>query len=175
MKHVMSQNKLAPWLTHQGSITDKLKALTHHTQLIVLTHAFELSDTWDMQTLNLSANTSVLHREILMQADKHHTCWYARTILPKIVYDAEKNLFERLKTMPLGVLIHTHPDIQRVHIHAYEIHQKMQEYSYLTQALKQKTPTNNRLWGRVSTFRIRNQFDFYLLEIFLPGLLNYCP
>ncbi|MDX2346966.1 MAG: chorismate lyase [Legionella sp.] len=163
---------IAPWLKHQTSITDKLKALTPHTHLEVLRHVWEPTNTWDTKALKLAPHTKTLHRDILMWADKQ-ACWYARTILPELVYQTESALFERLKTTPLGELIHTHPKIERTHIRPYEIHSHMPEYAYLKTNLKKNTP-NNPLWGRVSTFTIRNQFDFYLLEIFLPGLLKYC-
>jgi chorismate lyase len=173
MKPLMQPPKLTPWLTEEGSITDKLKALTNQTHLEVLTHHFEQTDTWDINTLNLPKNTTTLHREILMWADTTR-CWYARTILPEFVYHTETALFNHLQTTALGELIHHHPEIKRTKINPYAIHAHMPEYHYLKRALKQNIATET-LWGRVSTFTIRNQFDFYLLEILLPGLLKYCP
>ncbi|MCH9689758.1 MAG: chorismate lyase [Gammaproteobacteria bacterium] len=168
----MLATQINPWLEQKGSITDKLKQLAGHTKLQVLSHSWETSDAWDSKILKLPENTEVLHRDILMWAD-NQTCWYARTILPQYVYQAESLLFEQLKSKPLGELIHHHPEIHRTHINSYEIHAHMPEYQYLKHALKQNTPTHS-LWGRVSTFTIRNQYDFYLLEILLPGLLRYC-
>ncbi|MCH9757184.1 MAG: chorismate lyase [Gammaproteobacteria bacterium] len=161
------------WLNHKASITDKLKALADNTHLEVLNQNWEKTDNWDHKTLHLPLNSDVLHRDILMWAD-NQPCWYARTILPKTVYNTEKTLFERLNTEALGDLIHNHPHIKRTHINPYEMRTHMPEYRYLKHALKQNSPTN-RLWGRVSTFTIHHQFDFYLLEILLPGLLRYCP
>ncbi len=162
---------LTPWLTQKGSITDQLKALTHHTRLEVLNHTWEAPDSWDLNTLKLPKDSKTLHREIIMWADKA-PCWYARTILPHAVYDAEAALFDQLKTTPLGELIHHHKEIHRTQITPYEMHPEMPEYHYLKKALKQNTP-KSPLWGRLSTFTIRKQFDFYLLEILLPDLLNY--
>ncbi len=157
---------------HKSSLTDKLKALVAHTHLEVLNNTWEQSDEWDHQTLKLPLNTEVLHRDIIMWAE-NQPCWYARTILPQSVYHIEKALFDSLKTKALGELIHHHPDIKRTEIIPYPIHTHMPEFNYLKKALKQNTP-NKTLWGRISTFTIRAQFDFYLLEIFLPGLLRYC-
>ena len=167
----MFPEKLNPWLREKGSITDKLKAKANHIHLDVVSHQFESPDTWDINHLKLQNHTEILHREIIMWADTK-ACWYARTILPKSVYDIEKALFNQLKTTPLGVLIHHHPEIERSHINPYKIHTNMPEYDYLKHALKQNTP-NKTLWGRVSTFTIRHQFNFYLLEIFLPALQHY--
>ncbi len=160
------------WLRSQSSITDKLKVLAKKTRLEVLTHTWEVTDDWDQTTLSLPANTDVLHREIVMWGD-NTPCWYARTILPHAAYHAEKALFDCLKHQALGELIHPHPDINRDDIKLYAMHPHMQEYNYLTRHLKDTAP-KHCLWGRVSTFTIRKQFDFYLLEIMLPGILRYC-
>lgn len=164
--------QVLPWLDEQGSITDKLKALSGHTQLEVLTHIWDKPDVWDCEALQLSPDIKVLHREILMSSHQQY-CWYARTILPLSVYQTEATLFQRLKHEALGELIHNHPHINRTHIKPYEIAPHTPEHHYLKQALKDKTPTQT-LWGRLSTFTIHGQFDFYLLEILLPGILRYC-
>ena len=163
---------MVSWLTHKTSITDKLKALSGDTKLLVLNNTWEQSDEWDHKNLLLPLNTEVLHRDILMWAE-HQPCWYARTILPQSVYHTEKALFDSLKTKALGELIHNHPHISRTNITPYAIHTNMPEFNYLKNALKQNTPTHT-LWGRLSTFTIHTQFDFYLLEVFLPGILRYC-
>lgn len=178
MKHVISlmklddrpPAKLVPWLEHQGSITDKLKALAGEARLELLQHTWESTDTWDQKTLNLAPNRVVLHREILMWAH-HHPCWFARTVLPKSTYQTEKSLFSRLETTPLGELIHHHSDIKRTHIKPYPILAHSMEQNYLFDALKNSIKP---LWGRCSTFTLYKQHEFYLLEIFLPGLLRYC-
>lgn len=179
MKHVIFSKAnmdmpkaLKPWLTHQGSITDKLKQHVNPCTLEVLNHTWEKTHAWDAETLKLPFNQAVLHRDILMWAAAA-PCWYARTILPQAVFDAEASLFKRLETTPLGELIHTHPDIERTHITPSLMTPDMPEYTYLSEALKDNTPVTP-LWGRVSQFTIRRQLHFYLLEIFLPGLLRYC-
>jgi chorismate lyase len=165
-------SSITPWVTHKGSITDKLKALATNTHLLVLNNIWEQTDEWDHKNLCLSPNIEVLHRDILMWAEQQ-PCWYARTILPKSVYHTEKALFDGLKTKALGDRSHNHPHISRTHIIPYTIHTNMSEFNFLKKALKHNTPTNT-LWGRISTFTIHTQFDFYLLEIFLPGILRYC-
>ncbi len=160
------------WLTHQGSITNKLKLLTHDVRIEVLENTWETADNWDQKNLSLTSSSEVLHRNIVMWAEDT-PCWYARTILPETAYQSEQALFDRLKHQALGELIHNHPDIKRTKIHPYTITPDMPEFEFLKAALQQNTPETN-LWGRISTFTIRNQFDFYLLEIFLPGVLKYC-
>ncbi len=169
MRQFMQPKKPESWLTHKGSITDKLKQHTKNINLKRLSHCFEAPDTWDIHHLKLSPNEkTVLHREILMTANAL-PCWYARTILPESSYTAEKTLFEQLTHTPLGELIHPHPDIHRTQITPYLIEANTTEYDYLSVHIKITEP----LWGRLSTFTIRHQFEFYLLEIFLPHLLRF--
>lgn len=162
--------RLIPWLTHQGSITDKLKAQAGDAHLQLLKHSWELTDSWDQETLNLASNLPVLHREILMWAH-NEPCWFARTIMPKSTYQAEETLFSRLKTTPLGELIHYHPNIRRTRIKPYPIVPNSMEHRYLAHALEYPV---EQFWGRCSTFTLHKQYEFYLLEIFLPSLLRYC-
>ena len=177
MKHVIQlmmidkpPTQLTPWLEHQGSITDKLKALAGEARLQLLKHTWELTDIWDQQTLNLAPNIYVLHREILMWAH-NEPCWFARTVLPESSYQAEEALFSRLETTPLGELIHHHPNIKRTSIKPYPIVPNSMEHAYLSHTLDHPT---TQLWGRCSTFTLHKQHEFYLLEIFLPALSRYC-
>lgn len=169
---MMNQNPMSSWLEHKTSLTDKLKALAKSTTLQVLNHCWEPTHLWDQTALGLPADITVLHRDIIMWADGA-ACWYARTVLPMPVFNIEAELFKRLDTEPLGELIHHHPHIERTNITPYEIKPHMPEYAYLKQNLKESTP-QSKLWGRLSTFTIHKQHDFYLLEIMLPGLLRYC-
>lgn len=168
MIHNNPPEKLKPWLEHQGSITDKLRALAGEAKLQLLKHAWECTDTWDQDTLHLKPKLCVLHREIVMWAH-HEPCWFARTVLPKKTYIREEALFNRLKSTPLGELIHHHPAIQRTCIHPYPILANSMEQAYLTNALEHVMMP---LWGRCSTFTLHHQYEFYLLEIFLPPLLR---
>ena len=161
---------LLPWLIHHDSLTDRLKAVAPNVRLDILRHEWSAPDAWDKRALCLNSNEHALHREILMWASTD-ICWYARTILPLPTYQAEAMLFSRLKTHALGDLIWDNPNIKRVHMKHYAIHEGSLEYPFLTDAMHQgKTP----LWARLSTLSVREIFPFYLLEIFLPGLQKYC-
>lgn len=164
-------NPYSSWLKEKGSITEKLIQFAGEAVLDVISHRFEEADQWDHQTLEISLNTMVLHRQILMRAS-NTVCWYARTIIPQSVYHIEESLFERLKHESLGNLIHPHPDIERVEIRPYTIRPSMTEYAYLNAALKNNT-MNEILWGRISVFTLHNIHRFFLLEIFLPPILKY--
>ena len=161
--------QLKPWLVHQHSLTDRLKAVAHDVRLDVLRHEWSALDAWDQQTLCINLNQHALHREILMWASTD-ICWYARTIVPLATYQAEVPLFSRLRTQSLGELIWSNPNIERVLLKPYPLQEDTLEYHFLTDEMHQReTP----LWARLSTFSVRKTYPFYLLEIFLPGLRKY--
>jgi chorismate--pyruvate lyase len=166
---ISSSHALHPWLTHQGSLTDKLKAIAHHVYLDVQRHEWGSTTLWDQHKLGLSTTEKVLQREIIMRASSHD-CWYARTILPEKTYESEASLFSRLKTQALGELIWHHPHIQRIALEIYPINQTQDEYHFLSPMMHQnKQP----LWARLATWSLHTTHRFYLLEIFLPDLENY--
>lgn len=160
------------WVNYKASITERLKALSGDASLFVLNHTWEKADAWDIHTLRITTNSEVLHRDILMYSHQK-PCWYARTILPKSTYNFEYERFKQLGSKTLGELIYNDPQVKR-HINPCKIQPEMLEHQYLQNALKQHTPQED-LWGRLSTFIIRDAVTFYLLEIFLPELLKYCP
>ena len=162
-------NVLRPWVLCQDSLTDKLKTIACDVRLEVRHHIWGVSNSWDQDVLGIRANERVLHREILMWASTD-ICWYARTLLPLSTYLAEEALFARLETQALGELIWHNPNIKRLSIQPFQINQHAAEYHFLTQSMHQnETP----LWARLSTLAVRERFPFYLLEIFLPGLIKY--
>ena len=160
---------LLPWLTCETSLTEKLEAKSGEATLQVLFEHWLGTTSWDQCTLSLGRE-QVLHRDILMLA-WNEPCWYARTILPLKTYQADKKLFARLKQEPLGHLIFAGNGIVRVSLRHYSIGPHDVEYGWLP-ALQQKAQAT--YWVRLSCFKLSSGQLFYLLEILLPGLENYC-
>ena len=146
----LATNSMHDWLTHQGSLTDKLKTLSSRVRLQVLQH------TWQPG----------LERKILMWADQER-CWFARTRIPEATYLAAEELFTRLATHALGELIWHNPQIQRVTLQHYQITPQTAEYALLDASMHEQ---RQHLWARHSSLLVQNQYPFELLEIFLPGL-----
>jgi len=160
--------QLQPWLTHQQSLTHKLKKLAGDARLQILHQSFGAADEFDKTTLLLD-EPLLFHREILMWA--HNTCcWYARMILPKSTYDANSALFDRLKTEPLGNLIFQGDCVKRVFLTQKAIDMQTLEYQWLPTSIDCRAPI---LWRRLSQFAIPGDHPFFLVEILLPGLLEY--
>lgn len=160
---------LMPWLTHTQALTDKLEAQTGESNLCVLRQACEGITWWDRYFLKLE-NGPVMHREILMST--HGTpCWYARSIYPEIMYQKNPQFFIRLEEKSLASLLFNNPKITRKTLLYYPITQQCIEYHWLDAFTLAKEPL---LWTRFSIFLdVDNNVQFYLVEIFLPGLRKY--
>lgn len=156
---------LLPWLTHQTSLTQKLETQAGVARLEVLNQQWAVADEWDQQVLQIK-DELVIHREILMWAHDA-ICWYARTVIPKLTYEHDISLFERLQRESLGQLIFESGKIQRLSLKPYAIMPQSLEYAWLSDIMHTNAPV---LWARLSTLCIGERFNFFLVEILLPGL-----
>ncbi|KTD11418.1 chorismate--pyruvate lyase family protein [Legionella jamestowniensis] len=158
--------RLLPWLTHQLSLTDKLKKERGEAVLSILKQEWKDCSWWDKYVLGLNINP-VMHREIIMTS-QNNACWYARTIIPHDCYEVNTSLFIRLKEESLGVIIFDTPEIQRERIVHYSIDSTSLEYYWLPHHLRER----HSLWVRLSKFALPQSTFFYLVEILLPELLR---
>lgn len=159
---------LLPWLTHQYSLTNKLKKESGDACLQVLNQTFSLSNWWDIHHLHLLHHQQVLHRDIVMYS-KHRPCWYARTIFPEQTYQYNQWFFDKLQHEPLGELIFNSDRINRLSLSHYQINNKCIEYYWLDEAMH---CYEKELWARFSVFSIDDSERFFLIELLLPGLLS---
>jgi chorismate lyase len=159
---------LQTWLHYPTSITDKLKSYHPKVTLTLIEEVWTTPDKWEASFVS---ETSIFRREILMCAG-NHACWYARTMIPESTYHPESARFARLKTEPLGQIIWHASDIQRKNFLHFSMESTDALYQYL-QSFPQLKLGDSTLWGRLSTFMIKDRLPFYLLEIFLPELKHY--
>jgi chorismate--pyruvate lyase len=160
-------SSLSSWLSSNNSLTNKLKAITGHTRLQVLEQKWVFPDWWDKHVLKIALE-AVFHREIVMWSH-HHACWFARTIIPYQSYQTDAPFFNRLEKETLNELIYNNPHVKRTSYINYSINQQSLEYHWLGENLHQNADC---LWVRLSTFTLHNANHFYLVEIFLPGLIE---
>ncbi|KTC78316.1 chorismate--pyruvate lyase family protein [Legionella brunensis] len=158
---------LLPWLTHELSLTDKLKDECGEASLSVLNQRWEQPNWWDKFVLGLSGK-KVIHREIIMSACDT-PCWYARTIIPDHCYQANPPFYDRLQKESLGVIVFNTPAVKRNQMIHYPINVSCLEYHWFPSVL---TEENSRLWVRLSIFSLAHNATFHLVEILLPGLLR---
>jgi chorismate lyase len=160
---------LSVWLSHRASLTEKLKRESGEAELQVLNQTWNQPNWWDKFTLELGI-TPVLHRDVLMFSHQLPV-WFARTIIPLYCYEANKQIFNRLRNESLGGIVFNEPTFERVHLLNYAIDENCLEYQWLPDALK---ASKQPLWLRLSTFTNVGELKFYLVEILLPGLLQVC-
>ncbi|CDZ79173.1 4-hydroxybenzoate synthetase (chorismate lyase) [Legionella massiliensis] len=163
----LSPEILKPWLHHSSSLTDKLRTQSGDAELQVLKQSWSQPSWWDKFTLGL-ALVPVVHRDILMFSHKT-ACWFARTIIPEYTYRANRLFFDRLSQESLGVIVFNEPSIERTILLNYAINPHCLEYQWLPKSLGELDET---LWLRLSVFTIEKTSTFYLVEIFLPGLMK---
>lgn len=153
------------------AITDKLKECSQKVRMEVLSHAQAPVNWWERYVLGMTHHASLLRRDIVTFSQEH-ACWFARTMVPDTTYHANPVFFDRLHNEPLAHLIYNEPRISRERIYSYTVSPQMLEYHWpapmwILQA--------SSLPVRVSIFRLEETFEsyrFYLVEIFLPGLLH---
>lgn len=160
---------LLPWLTYEQSLTNKLQTLAGEARLDVLSHEWGESDEWDQSCLNLDDKEQVMHRTIVMWAYQL-PCWYARTIIPKSTYDLNQVVFDRLKTESLGALIFGDTEIERLSLMYYPVSSFSIEYAWLRSWMHQNASV---IWVRLSEFQMKQGGVFFLVELLLPGLMEY--
>ncbi len=163
-------DRLLPWLTHQASLTEKLKNEANVAHLQVLKQAWETPDWWDKHVLNIGGEL-VLHREIAMWVE-NEPCWYARTIFPQTTYIKDAAFFDRLQNESLGQLIFGNNEVKRISLVNHTINHQSIEYHWINKWINHNA---DELWVRKSTFVIAELSPFFLIEIILPGLLRCVP
>jgi chorismate--pyruvate lyase len=154
---------LLPWLVHPYSITEKLKERFGEARLHVLHQGWHHTRWWEKYALDLDHQT-ILQRDIMMFSNQI-PCWFARSIIPKLTYTANESLFLRLKTESLGNIIFNDDTIVRQSMTHYPITKQCLEYYWPNAAWVNNAPI---LWLRSSHYLIKDQFPFFLSEIFLP-------
>jgi len=159
-------SNLLSWLTCQDSLTNKLKAIATDVRLEILQQKWVLPSLWHQQALGITEH-SVLHRDILTWGNQR-VCWYARTIIPLSSYQGEVSFFNRLQQESLGDLIYGNAAVKRVALIHYAIDKEAPEYGWLNEFIPEDADS---LWARRSLFKV-NSLPFYLVELFLPGLLR---
>ncbi len=163
-------DNLIPWLLHDSSLTEKLKAASGDANLQVLGQTWCRPNWWDKFTFSLTVE-SVIHRDIIMYSQKT-PCWFARTIIPKDSFEANRFFFDRLNNESLGFIVFNEPTITRILLYPYMINNSCLEYHWLPDKLSGENQIDKQLWLRLSVFSLPNRSFFYLVEILLPGLVG---
>lgn len=94
---------LKDWLEYQGSLTDKLKAMTGDAELERLSQNWSIPNWWDKYVLCIQ-DKSIFQREIVMK-NQGIVYWYARSVIPQSCYALKPEFFNRLENESIRNLI----------------------------------------------------------------------
>ncbi len=146
------QHGLRSWLVYPHRLTDRLALEAGEASLHVLNQGF-VGPLWQ--------------REIMITANGE-PCWYARTLVPESTYVSCQDFFDQLKTQSLGALIYNSAIVQRTSLVHYPIGHASAEFQWLPESIQRTC--DHALWLRSSYFKLRENYPFYLKEIFLPAM-----
>lgn len=171
-------SQLTAWLQEEGSLTDRLNQITHAAQLHVVQQAWIRAGWWEKYVLHCE-NSQFWQREIIMQSQSH-ICWYAKTLVEESVFLRHSDFFRKVEQASLNQLLFREYKARRQNkIYGCFTHETM-EFHWVRKAVRSlglpdqlvRLNDDMLLWGRRSCFAIDAQSSFYLLEVFLPGLLD---
>ena len=157
---------LKEWMHARGSLTQKIAHYSHDTRIQLIQNDWARTTWWDLHVLDIRPQTAFI-REILMMVDGR-PWWYARTLIPKRTFEQKSALFQQLNTTSLGNILFNDDKIRRVDLIYYPIDKNYIEYHW---ALKETANDPKILWSRRTVFDV-NEFPLYLMEIFLPSMLE---
>ncbi len=103
---------IRPWLQDRGSLTQKLKQQCPHFSVQRLFEGFALPLPSEAQKLNLSSQTQVWTRIVLLMCDQQPVV-YARTLIPHLTPANPWQRIQNLGNQPLGELLFELPHLHR--------------------------------------------------------------
>ena len=156
------------WLTATGSLTRHLQV-----QALAGFSVTVLGESWrealpdECAILGVAEGEKVYQREVLL-CDGNMADVYARTVMPKITFEASMARFTELGAKPLGEMLFTDPEVIRGELKVRCLQQNDWLYQ---QVLVAGCQTSSILWARRSPFFIGDNV-LLVNEIFLPNLVT---
>lgn len=181
----LAPSPLVPWLEEEGSLTDRLNQKTEDAKLRVIHQEWIRAGWWEKYVLHIQ-NCQLWQREIIMHSHGH-ICWYAKTLVEEKVFLRHHDFFKKVEQASLNQLLFREYKAQRQNKIYGKFNHDSSEFYWVKKALARLAEQNieeaeNKkliqlddavtLWGRCSCFTIDADSSFYLIEIFLPGLLD---
>ena len=165
LRHQIPQS-VQSWVYEAGSLTQRLRdSFGSGLKVTVLYHDRQKPFISETRLLQLPLQQKTLVREVLLSADGQPLI-VARTIIPiKTLIGAQKNL-SRLGTRPLGEVIFSYPDLQRL-----EMDCSCVKLACWTDSIKQQVGIVKPVWGRRTVYAIKGH-ELLVNEFFLPNVIN---
>ena len=156
---------LANWLLEPSSLTQRLKSTFEAPfSVSLIEQAWSRPLLNDARCLNHAADQYALTREVFLNIGDA-TAVFARSTLPKEVAFKLQGL-TRLGNKPLGEIIFSYPDLQRVKLEFAKV-----PVSHLSSMLQKKLTGCSYIWGRRNSYQIQGGI-FLVSEFFLPNVFE---
>jgi len=111
-------HNLGPWLSDEGSLTQKLVALSKDQfEVQVLRHDAATPDVGEANALKMTRDTPVMVREVVLKG-RDRPWIFARSILPMTTMTGRLAGLRTLSNQPLGELLFQDPSMTREPIEA---------------------------------------------------------
>ena len=162
--------RLRPWLTHTGSLTERVMARCKRFALRVLREGRFLTTDEERRRIGLARGRSAWVREVLLIADDVPVV-FAHTVAHPCALRGPWHMARTLGGQPLGAALFADPRIVRGRIHAARLTSRHRLHRMAASALTTSLPA---LWGRRSHFE-RHGHRLLVTEVFLPSILSLPP
>ncbi len=166
VQHCLPEN-IKSWVYEPGSLTQRLRDYYgNKVAVTVLAQYWHMPFLSESRQLRLSAHRYVLIREVLMHANGKPLLLARTTIPQKTIKVAHRNL-AHLGNRPLGEVIFSYPDLERVAMDITHI----QPDAWTPQILSM-VDMNPPAWGRRTVYAIQ-QRTMLVSEFFLDEILSH--
>lgn len=153
-------HNLGPWLSDEGSLTQKLVALSKDQfEVQVLRHDAATPDVGEANALKMTRDTPVMVREVVLKG-RGRPWIFARSILPMTTMTGRLAGLRTLSNQPLGELLFQDPSMTREPIQAACLPARL---LHVPAAL---AAGDEPLWARRSVFCL-DQKPLLVCEVFL--------
>lgn len=165
MRHTLPK-AVSSWVYEPGSLTKRLRDY-HGDRFAVkiLFHQWKSAFLGEYHLLHQPEHHYHLIREVLLHADDKPLI-LARTILPERTIRVAKRNLSHLGTRPLGEVIFSYPDLERLQLDICST-----PPAYWNQSLREQINIEQAVWGRRTVYAIQKQ-PLLVSEFFLPGALE---
>lgn len=163
-RHKLPEN-VQSWMYESGSLTQRLRATYGNAVTVkVLFQQWRVPFLTEHKALGLHERRVCLTREVLLHADGKPLI-LARTIIPAATIKIANRSLSKLGTRPLGEVIFSYPQLERVAMDVSLINPNEWTLTALD-----VTHIKQPIWGRRTVYAIKHR-QMLVSEFFLPEIL----
>lgn len=164
--HTLPEN-VQSWAYEPGSLTKRLRDYYGTVKVNILLHQWRKPYLSERKQLGLTEQRYALTREVMLSSGDTPLL-LARTIIPQETIKVAHRNLAHLGTRPLGEVIFSYPDLERIAMDLVLIAPS----HWSNQALKLAN-IQDLTWGRRTVYAIQ-QRPMLVSEFFLPEILEHC-